>query len=565
MKNKLLVVMLTTSVLGTNVISNAAEIDVDFQNSQFVVSGEIDSGESGRVIQFMVLNPEKAISDMEGDSYKEALQNVRYTKTTDGGKYNISLPLSKVNEKEGYFTIYIESAECEEFEVLTKYYAGNDSRRNIIRDINNASSATSVEKLEAAIEPLSLRFEAFEKCDISDIAALVYKDKERLVYDENDSVKAQLRIKQMALLCSYNSAKADVCYTDENSFDYSNIIDMAEIDKDGVTLYNVYNTVISEEGKKTVRELLLNQNYSSVQDLYDRFEELVFVYGVKSAVGNGTGDIKKVITKENAEAVNVSAEKYLNIKNSATKGMAENKLLTESFDTPAELINKLNDIIKNTETGTNGGGTGGGGGYQSGTTSQGGMVPIGSATGTNIPAKNNNFSDIDGVEWAKEAIDYLFEKNIIKGTGNGKFRPQNNITREQFAVILVNASGYELADEDSDFEDVLKDSYYAQHVATAKKIGVVNGISDNKFGVGENITRQDLCVMVYRAWFSGMNDESSTVFFDEEDISDYAKDAVSYLSSLGIVKGFEDGSFKPNQPCTRAQAAKIVYESLKIK
>lgn len=86
------------------------------------------------------------------------------------------------------------------------------------------------------------------------------------------------------------------------------------------------------------------------------------------------------------------------------------------------------------------------------------------------------------------------------------------------------------------------------------------------FGVGKNITRQDMCVMIYRAaTASGMEIKASDYaeFADDASISDYAKEAVYSLRECGAVNGITETEFAPNENATRAQAAKIIYYLIK--
>ena len=88
--------------------------------------------------------------------------------------------------------------------------------------------------------------------------------------------------------------------------------------------------------------------------------------------------------------------------------------------------------------------------------------------------------------------------------------------------------------------------------------GIMLGTGDSEFGVGMNITRQDLAVILYRAM--GVTDEARECSFtDSGDIDGYAKEAVAYLSGKGIINGYEDGRFLPHKYVTRAEAAKLIY------
>lgn len=218
------------------------------------------------------------------------------------------------------------------------------------------------------------------------------------------------------------------------------------------------------------------------------------------------------------------------------------------------------------DDGGSGGGSGGGG---AGKPADKPVVP------SIVPAvdeKNNeNISSVDGytdlsqAEWAREAITYLTEKNIVNGKGNGVFAPNDNVTREECVKIVIGA--LKLLDENAscDFADVSKDRWSYRYIASANRLGIVTGDGVN-FRPTESITRQDLAVVIYRAceFFDVPDADKKISFNDEKNISSYAKQAVSYLSGIGIVNGMGDGRFAPKEVVTRAQVSKVVYEFLAV-
>ena len=170
------------------------------------------------------------------------------------------------------------------------------------------------------------------------------------------------------------------------------------------------------------------------------------------------------------------------------------------------------------------------------------------------------FTDVDGVEWAKEAIDALSASGVVAGIGGGQFAPDAAVTREQFVKMIVSALNMEVAEGDAEFTDLEKGAWYQSFVNTAVKNNIISGIGEGKFGIGINITRQDAAVILYRAAQLSANGELG--FTDNAEISDYAQDAVKTLSAMGVVGGTGDGSFAPKATCTRAQAAVMIYRLL---
>ena len=100
----------------------------------------------------------------------------------------------------------------------------------------------------------------------------------------------------------------------------------------------------------------------------------------------------------------------------------------------------------------------------------------------------------------------------------------------------------------------------------AKRYGITGGVSATQFAPQENISRQDMAVMLYRAASAKLiplTDKNQPDFTDWEAVAEYARTAVQTLSGAGIINGTETGEFLPQATATRAQAAKMIYEILK--
>ena len=181
-------------------------------------------------------------------------------------------------------------------------------------------------------------------------------------------------------------------------------------------------------------------------------------------------------------------------------------------------------------------------------------------------ASNEIFNDISD-SWAKDIIIELASKKIISGKDNGKFAPSDNITREEFTAIIVRMLGINAkTDASVNFVDVKPGDWYYDSVRIAYQHGIINGISFSEFGAGANISRQDMAVILKNSLdLQEISYEiSSSDFDDEEQIAEYAKDAVDVLSSVRVIHGYEDGRFRPNGLATRAEAAKVIYEVMQL-
>ncbi|MBQ6529449.1 MAG: S-layer homology domain-containing protein, partial [Clostridia bacterium] len=143
----------------------------------------------------------------------------------------------------------------------------------------------------------------------------------------------------------------------------------------------------------------------------------------------------------------------------------------------------------------------------------------------------------------------LNRQGIISGVSDTEFEPARNITRAEFAAILMRAIGADTENAKCSFEDVPEDAWYYGAVAAAYEMGVVSGFSDTYFGASENITRQDMAAMLMRltakADITLVRKRNYAEFTDEDSISDYAKNSVHILYQCEIINGLGDGTFAP--------------------
>lgn len=185
----------------------------------------------------------------------------------------------------------------------------------------------------------------------------------------------------------------------------------------------------------------------------------------------------------------------------------------------------------------------------------------------NTPSETNDgFTDLESVSWAEDSIMNLYNKGIISEAPDGRFRPDDSITRAEFVKLLVSALGIKDASARVTLSDVSSGDWYYDYVAIAVENGLVLGDDKGNFRPNDRITRQDICVIVSRAMDSlGYREEASdtALFYDDIKISDYAKKAVYRMRAHEIVNGTGDGSFAPLSDATRAATAKIIDTFMK--
>ncbi|MBR3934804.1 MAG: S-layer homology domain-containing protein [Clostridia bacterium] len=205
--------------------------------------------------------------------------------------------------------------------------------------------------------------------------------------------------------------------------------------------------------------------------------------------------------------------------------------------------------------------------------SSGGNVSISggsSAGGTTVPSAgtaNLPFTDITTSHWGYSAIADLYSQKIISGTSETTFEPEREVTREEFVKMLVGTFGLFNVSAKNVFTDVPDDHWSLKFVASAYEKGLTLGKDDGSFGIGELLTRQDMATLAARcADIARLNlsNNNNLVFADEDKVSEYAKESVYKLSAAGIINGVGNNMFSPNQSCTRAMAAKVCNELLKL-
>lgn len=185
------------------------------------------------------------------------------------------------------------------------------------------------------------------------------------------------------------------------------------------------------------------------------------------------------------------------------------------------------------------------------------------SVGTIPQESKSEFTDIASHKWAEAAIYALRDKGIVNGTSDTTFEPEREVKREEFVKMLVLAVGVMKDNVNVPFKDALDGAWYTPYIAAAYSAKLVNGITDDAFGVGTCITREQLAVMIYRAIASKgalQNVSTTDAFTDINLVNDYALEAVNYVNAAGIMNGMGDGSFVPRAQVTRAQAAKVIYE-----
>ena len=171
---------------------------------------------------------------------------------------------------------------------------------------------------------------------------------------------------------------------------------------------------------------------------------------------------------------------------------------------------------------------------------------------------SNPFEDVDETAWYYDAVRYVSENGLMNGYDNGRFGPNDNLSRAQLAQILFNKEGRPGVNYLTDFSDVTGEAWYAEAVRWAAAMGIVGGYGNGLFGPNDNITREQLAVMLWRYSGSPAATNKELHFNDTDEISGYALEAMRWAVENGILNGYGDGWLGPNGLATRAQVAQML-------
>lgn len=314
------------------------------------------------------------------------------------------------------------------------------------------------------------------------------------------------------------------------------------------------------------------KTFKSFDELSDCIEDLQCVIDFYESTRS---DIQLVVQRQLSSLIRngFDKEKYENLSEeqkigfyASASALAVNVAQTSAADIAAALNSSVKNIMKDDEvkkpsgSGGSGGGGSGSGGYKIGL-----VTPNADSNNGNAAPSTEQFADAALAPWAEEALLYLRQKNIMVGDGTN-VRPLQPVTRGEVSKLITAAFSFREVSEKHRFVDS-ENKWWAEYAAVMSGNGIMNGISDDKFGGDEAITRQMLATALDRALLAaGMTlyDKNEGIEFNDMDaVAEYAKGAVERLAKKGIVKGIGNGLFAPEIPVTRAEAAQMIYNVLK--
>ncbi|MBU7005857.1 S-layer homology domain-containing protein [Phosphitispora fastidiosa] len=176
------------------------------------------------------------------------------------------------------------------------------------------------------------------------------------------------------------------------------------------------------------------------------------------------------------------------------------------------------------------------------------------------------FADVtaDTYSWAYRSIETLAGAGIINGTSEKNFEPARSITRAELVALMARTLGLKQdVSEFAEFKDVPSNKWYAAEVTAAVQAGLIKGYGDGRFGPDDMITREQLAVIIANAM--ELEAEGAQLSFsDRDNVSSWAADGIAAAAGQGLVTGFPAGDFRPRGQATRAQCAVVIHRMLEL-
>ncbi|WP_187254599.1 S-layer homology domain-containing protein [Alkalicoccus halolimnae] len=180
------------------------------------------------------------------------------------------------------------------------------------------------------------------------------------------------------------------------------------------------------------------------------------------------------------------------------------------------------------------------------------LYPAGSASAA------SPFPDMKESDWFYYEVSLMESLDITSGYPDKTFRPQNSLTRAEAAVFFDRVLDFPEPENPDAFPDVSKNSFAREAIASASEAGFMNGFPDGRFGPDQTLTREQMAVLIDRAYAL----QEASMFFNDLPEKRYSYDAVRRLAGSGITSGYPDGTFRPANNVTRAEFSVFLIRSI---
>lgn len=169
----------------------------------------------------------------------------------------------------------------------------------------------------------------------------------------------------------------------------------------------------------------------------------------------------------------------------------------------------------------------------------------------------SNFSDLDPNAWYHDSMHFCLLNSLLQGTGGNRFSPDMLASRSQFVTLLWRLAGEPVVDSALTFTDVPEGTWYTEAVRWAASTGLVTGYSETRFGPDDPISREQMAVLLWRYAGSPAAAQETLDFPDADQVSTWALDALLWANEKGIVNG-RGSVLAPKDNATRVEMSQML-------
>lgn len=584
MIRKRLVQLIVTAAIAISAVSISAEGVDSTMTAKLTTdtSVEIAGTANASYVQIVVIKPQAEFSNITSENFEDVVYYTDTLLVTDGSfSCKILVPDTGPNGRYQVKGIFNDESGCEE--VTASFYK---TTPEYTKQLTTAYLNADADSFPAVFAEYS---------GVYDESDLFAKELETLLMENAKGISSSFVIAKSGMV---NHTFTETPETVATVTDITNML------KNTLMLYHMKYSEDFEASVELYREtmpLAFDENYNQKEfsDLFRVVREEdslstdeAYVNAVKKTIGlslilDGSNADKAKALERYAEELGVSKKtledsgfslleiaKYIENDESAVKEYAGG--MESTVKDAIEALEEKEDSSGSGSSGSSGGSSGSSGNSGSSSGRGNSSFSVGNRENTNtntepeqpeVTPEEMPFHDLAEFPWAKGAIETLYHKKIINGKEEGRFAPRDNLTREEAVKLLVSAFSLDAKQEDVTFADCKVDDWYYPYVSIAVKSGIVKGISNELFGTGTNISRQDFAVMLRRTLAAGgckLNGTNAVSFADSEAISEYARADVDALSANGLFLGDETQRFHPKNNITRAEAAVAIERAMEF-
>ena len=532
------------------------------EKNTFTLEGNL-KGAKGEKVNIVLVREGKSIRSMDDIILLKSFA------TNEDGTFSFTAPISDVrsgNKNDGWYTLYLRAKNTEVSEFNKVYFASSGSRNDAIELLKAGNISNYFEKENVNYEVFNAMGLALSEYDLPGVdkqkVIQVFENRISELGDDLDEDNAALEFAKSIFISSTGRNNAstiyEILYKYGKSFAFKHGDDIS------------FESILEDaDAMKWISGYFAANSAQNFEEAESLFNEAYALYIINNAT---YGKMSDVIKAQNTylKLAGTSYDEYMSLGNSERAITISKYIVTSKsknpFTTVSMLLNTISEGVAESKKSNNAGGNSGGssGGGAGGSFGGSGIVSSGTTSPSTVKPSFSQvgyFSDLAGYSWAENAINVLFEKEIISGKESGIFAPQDTITRQEFVKMIVCLTESYDETAECDFEDVDKNAWYYKYIASAVKSGLIFGISDTSFGTGTDITREQIAVIANRI-LNKTSADAQIIYVDDDKIGEYAKEAVYNIRKSGIMSGYEDGTFGPQRLATRAEAAVICLNIL---